>query len=240
MYRWLVFVLMVCFGCQKENSFSGTYFGSWYSTDWEFQFYRNQIFTFSGWGHFGDGTWEGTYRRNGDTLWLQSADSLIQNAGFFDTFYLIDGDSCIIDYSSTFDYCKTRKWSKRRAIRYPQLPTDDSTLIADLHWMLQTALNSTTIAEAYADAHDTLVLESYYTIDENYPFEITHLGRPISVVSYEQIKEQNLDEWIMIELINCNHDGGFMAFQIMPWKVSGDVIARFWKENSEWKYRIID
>ncbi|MEM7571244.1 MAG: hypothetical protein AAF433_00035 [Bacteroidota bacterium] len=234
MYRWLIFFLLLNFGCQSTDSFSGVYTGDWAETTWKYTFYSNQTFVLDINGHYTVGIFQGTYKRNGDTLWLTAQDSSLHDHGVLGPYYLIDGDSCIIDYSTTFDYCINSNWSRRRAIRYPQIPTSDSALLADLHWMLQTTLNSNIITQKYAASNDELVLESYYTVNENYPFELNHLGRPISIKSYQEIQQAGLEEWIRIDEINYLADIGRIEIQIMPWKVPGQVLAYFSREDGKW------
>jgi len=113
-------VILLLTGCQFEKStdnFSGKFNGHWAETSWQFEFFPNNKFEFESEGHYGFVKSSGTYEKMQDSLFLMLSDSNLVRDKVVNSLYLIDGDSCIIDYNLKYDYCKTRDWSKQRKIK---------------------------------------------------------------------------------------------------------------------------
>lgn len=95
---------------KSDKKITGYYAGSWARTSWEYKFYDNNTFWFKSSGHFGNMFSSGQYSINQDTLVLNSfATDTIKKKVFYNfkgDKYLIDGDSCIVDLQTGYDYCK--------------------------------------------------------------------------------------------------------------------------------------
>ncbi len=107
-------IILLLIGCKSEensNKFSGKFNGYWAETNWQYKFYSNNEFEFKSEGHYGMVRSKGKYVRKQDSLFLTWIDTNLVRDGVVNSLYLIDGDSCIIDYELKYDYCKIREWS---------------------------------------------------------------------------------------------------------------------------------
>jgi len=198
----LLLFLISCKSEENPNTFSGEFNGYWAETSWHFKFYSNYKFKFKSIGHYGKVESKGEYVRKQDSLFLISVDTNLIRDGVVNSLYLIDGDSCIIDYKLKYDYCKTRKWSTERAIKYPQIKTSDSTVISEIEFMLKDALKSEQLNKQIKDTSKNLIIESYFELDSEYENKLKIFGRPVIFKSQEEIKSYNAkaagakDRWI--------------------------------------------
>ncbi|MDF1697751.1 MAG: hypothetical protein P1U56_18030 [Saprospiraceae bacterium] len=119
LYGVFIIILIGCESESKNDKFSGEFNGFWAETVWHYKFYSNNKFEFKCEGHFGFIKSKGIYERRQDSLFLMPNDTTLAKYGVVNALYLIDGDSCIIDAELKYDYCKTRKWSKERALIHP-------------------------------------------------------------------------------------------------------------------------
>lgn len=109
----IAFILFPCYlmGQNQQSKPNGTYYGLWAETIWTYVFNTNNTFSFKSSGHFGYTNTVGQYSLSGDTIFLKSFPKTRQTDSNFimltDTL-LTDGDSCIIDLSLGYDYCKLK------------------------------------------------------------------------------------------------------------------------------------
>ena len=105
-------VSLTFLSAKSEKKITGYYAGYWAQTSWEYKFYDNNTFWFESSGHFGNTLSSGQYSINQDTLELNSIPTDTIKKEIFYNFkrdkYLIEGDSCIVDLQTGYDYCKTQ------------------------------------------------------------------------------------------------------------------------------------
>ncbi|MDA9773440.1 hypothetical protein N9B82_00670 [Saprospiraceae bacterium] len=113
----ILVILVLMRSCKYDNTvITGKYEGYWYETNWEYRFFRDHTFKFKCEGHYDYTKSMGTYERRGDSLFLTPNLKSLITHGVVNKLYLIDGDSCIIDYRLRYDYCNHRDYSKKREI----------------------------------------------------------------------------------------------------------------------------
>lgn len=104
---WLAFL-----SAKADRKLTGYYAGYWARTSWEYKFYDNNTFWFKSSGHFGNTLSSGHYSINQDTLMLTSVltDTIKKEVfyKFSEDKFLIEGDSCIVNLQTGYDYCKTQ------------------------------------------------------------------------------------------------------------------------------------
>lgn len=98
---------MFLMGCQAEpNSFPASYYGGFIDTRWAYHFRDDGTFTLELNGHITVDTIDGEYRQARDTMWLSTTDSIDQ-ANFFDrNFFLLQGDTALLDFQHGFSFAK--------------------------------------------------------------------------------------------------------------------------------------
>lgn len=87
-----------CLGQSIEKSFSG----SWALTTWTFVFNKDNTYTRTSNGHFGNTVYDGKYEMIGDTICLVTGSEQI--TGISRSKYLLDKDSFLIDLQLYYDY----------------------------------------------------------------------------------------------------------------------------------------
>jgi hypothetical protein len=98
-------------GQNSSKNITGVFVGRWASTEWIYVFDKDNTFTFNTSGHFGFTNTAGQYRLSGDTIFLKSFPKEQQKDSNFlqiNETLIIDGDSCIIDLSLGYGYCKRK------------------------------------------------------------------------------------------------------------------------------------
>jgi hypothetical protein len=115
MVKFIILFTLLPFSLLGQNpnrDIRGVYVGRWATTQWTYVFAEGNIFTFNTAGHFGFTNTMGKYHLSGDTIFLKSFPKEQQKdtdfLSFSDTL-IIDGDSCIIDLSLGYDYCKGKR-----------------------------------------------------------------------------------------------------------------------------------
>ena len=97
--RFLFFFLPITLAAQ---TFDKSFQSSWYLTNWHFDFDADGTYTRTSDGHFGNPVYTGSYRIYNDTLEMLSG---YQNtAHTVSQYYLIEGDTMIVDLEIWFDY----------------------------------------------------------------------------------------------------------------------------------------
>ena len=231
----LVLFLSACNPTNKSKIMEGDYHGAWYDTMYKFNFHKNGSFKFTSEGHFGYVDWDGTYTRRNDSLFLTLNDTSKNTWGVVNHLYLIDNDTCIIDYELRYDYCKNNKgWhgSEERAFKYPQIKTTDSLAISDVELLLKDALNSSEVSEFITDTLTNIILCRYHEIDEKYNHTLTQFGLPILIKSPKEINSTAIENYVIIDDINYNKNSSRVFLRIMPGFKT--ILAFYKKKNGEW------
>jgi len=103
---------MTLLGQQKPLALIGKYEGFWATTHWNFIFRSDNSYLFETRGHFGNTNTIGQFTISSDTVFLKPLPYELQKSEIYynhiDTL-LIDGDSCLINASLRYDYCKRKK-----------------------------------------------------------------------------------------------------------------------------------
>ncbi len=116
-------------GQKEQKKIEGIYQGYWADTYWEWSFWDNNKFHFSTRGHFGFTDTDGSYFIKNDTIYVTSYPKSKQYTNEsmpINETLLIDGDSCIIDPSVKYDYCKQKQgsqsfyMSRERKLNFPK------------------------------------------------------------------------------------------------------------------------
>ena len=95
----IILVLLTVVSCQLEKQgIWNTYEGYWAETEWKFSFYANGKFKRVSRGHYGNTEVKGKYEIRQDTIEILKG--FEKTDGTVGQYYLIDGDSCIIDLDS--------------------------------------------------------------------------------------------------------------------------------------------
>ena len=100
------------FGQHGQEIIIGNYHGLGELGGWTYSFKKNMIFSCSTAGHYGYFTATGKFSISGDTIYIKSSEKRNKKSNHFmaitDTL-LIQGDSCLIDLSRQYKYCKIDK-----------------------------------------------------------------------------------------------------------------------------------
>lgn len=96
-------------GQSSRKVIKGKYSGWWADTYWTYTFDKKNIFHFLTRGHYGNSSTVGKYLISGDSIFIKAFPTA--KTFLIDTL-LIDGDSCIIELSTRYDYCKKKRSQK--------------------------------------------------------------------------------------------------------------------------------
>ena len=228
-------LLSFCSSLSFGQGLNRTYHGWWASTHWTFHFKPNGEYKRVSTGHFGNTTVSGTYKLLGDTLQISSG-----HRGTYATvneYYLMEGDSLIIDLYLRYDYKavidKNNYFHKSRIrdVKYPQIDSNDEALKSDLEEVLNIASNSKEMSGYY---HFDQMKERQLLIAE-YGF----LKAAIKVGELEAIFKPRVEiqDQFFIEFEDINTYPNRIDLEL---KLNGEGVEinfRFYKENGEWKYR---
>ncbi len=193
-----------------QTTIERNYDGGWASTFWKFEFLKDGTFKWASRGHFGYKTKVGTYQIYNDTLEIK--DGYQNTAGTINKYYLIEGDSCIVDIRLRYAYCvldHTQQWQyedeRKREIKYPQKKTNNQQLILDLDSVLNLCFNLPVVIKncnfnKYKNRQPA-ILEYYelnkkslreFTIDNRKPTFISKATTPTGF--YIEIKDINQEK----------------------------------------------
>ena len=215
------------------QNLEGKYSGYWADTSWDYTFDVKGNYEYVTAGHFGFTNSKGKYTIKSDTLILNTNSGAKYSVEIHDYKMLIDRDSCIIDISTRYDFCKVRKTidegSNRRNIKYPQVKTDNKRLKAEMEEILLLAFSFPKVTAFYHfnTVSQNLVVKEYYQLNEDLvlPFKID--DRYVNFVKeplgdfYIEITDINLGQYSNINF-NIPSEGMFCDL----W---------FAKENGKWK-----
>lgn len=232
-----IIIVFCVYSCSQFNSgkIFGTYEAFYCDTKWTLTLNSDSSFNYGVDWEIDNIVKDGRYHISGDTL-------VLERVNMHSNKFLIDGDSCLIDIESRYDYCKQwpKVWGSRiRNINYPQLPTENEDLKKDLEWMLQIALDNKEISEYISDTAKTLVIQEYYEINKESNLNLNWNGKEIQFLSKSEIKEQNLKSYIIIDEIKIGLESSIIDFMIMPKHWQG-TITLFKKKDGIWKHVNID
>jgi hypothetical protein len=222
-------------GCTtSENNLLGTYNGFFYMTEWELQLKKENSFTYYSVGHLGgDEEIIGEFEIKGDTLILLTEN--VEHSKF-----LIDGDSCLIDFETRFDFCKNWKNSSRkRNINYPQLSTGDTKIKEEVEWMIQLTLENKELLEYISDTVQNLIIQEYYEITKESELDLEWYGTPVVFLSEDEIRNLDPQEYLIIDEVIVGAKSAMIDLQIMP-EFSVGILEFFYKENGKWVHHQIE
>ena len=100
--KCLLVVIMIAFNCCSAQSISKTFGGWWASTQWTFEFHKNNTYKRTSRGHYGNTNYEGTYKMSGDTIRMVTGSDQI--VGIMNSPLLLYQDSFLIDLFLYYDY----------------------------------------------------------------------------------------------------------------------------------------
>lgn len=242
----LIFFLYSCFSSNNNDSFSGTYLGYWAETQWMFKFYNDNTFKRISEGHFGDTKVTGNYKINSDTIEIFPRHE--KSYGSINRFYIIDGDSCIIDIDLRYDYCKLEVLpkeiidfdgeklevlggSRTRNIKYPQTPVIDTNQVTQLENAMNTILHLDTLQNNLACLGDSLFIANYFEMTGEKTY-INWKGQPLRFKNKEELENKNFVE---IEDINITDSYAHLSIKIRCNKKGKIVSVYFSIVNKKWE-----
>jgi len=115
LFSIFLFIATPCFAQVDTKNITGKYFGAWARSRFTYSFAKDKTFSLITAGHFGNTKTVGTFSISGDTIYLtpypkeKQKDKYALNSN---QILLIDGDSCIIELSVGYDYCKQSRKEK--------------------------------------------------------------------------------------------------------------------------------
>jgi hypothetical protein len=231
---YLVLILTLTNCSQKRNVLDGTYRAFYYDTEWNLDISGDKFIYLSS-GHLGtERPVSGTYRIVGDTIILLT-DSL-----FYHNKFLIDGDSCLIEVEMQTDYCINRTdeggWGTRwRDINYPQIETSNTATRERVLWMLETALNGDEILEYFPDTTKSIIVQEYFELNKKADLNLRSHGTEITFMTADEIKEAQVEEYLIIDDVRLSVQTGKVDFQVMP-EFSTSILEFFEKVNGQWTH----
>ena len=210
----ITLIILIFTTCKSQQEVWNTYKGYWAETEWNFTFYNNGKFKRVSHGHYGNTEVKGRYEIRQDTIEILK--------GFKDThgtvgqYYLIDGDSCIIDIDSRYDYCNDKieynsfeidgeiyinNSSRKRNFKYPQVPINDKLHQQQIGSLLAKIVHLDTLAKFVNS--EGVIIEEYFEINHiNFNNQLKSEG--IKLLSVDEIKTQNIENYIRIDDFNIN------------------------------------
>lgn len=216
------------------QGFDRTYQGWWARTSWTFEFKSDGNYKRVSSGHYGNTTVTGTYELLGDTVQFISGHE--NTSGTVNEFYLIEGDSIIIDLNLKYDYKVVSPNnsnfynSQIRKVKYPQIGTKNKDLMSDLEKVINIVFNSKEMKEYYH--FDKLKNRQLLVADYGF------LKVSIKVDELDAIfkpRAEIQDEFfIEFEDINLNPERIDLRLKINDEGV--DIWFTFYKEDGKWKY----
>lgn len=232
----LILILVLSFWTASSfgRGFDRIYQGCWATTSWTFEFESEGIYQRVSYGYYGNTTVKGTYKLIGDTIQLISG---YENThGTVNEFYLMEGDSLIIDLGLRYDYKaisnKNSNFykSQRRNLKYPQIESNDEEVTSDLEKVLNIAFNSKEMRGYYhfdrLKSRQLLIadygfLRASITVDE-----LNAIFKPVAKIQEEF--------FIEFEDINSNPDRIVLKLKIHGEGV--DIWFIFYTEDGKWNY----
>lgn len=100
---FITFVLLAFPLLCNAQTIERSYSSHWGDTWWTFDFRTDGTFTRTPSGHYGNTPVSGQYTIKGDTI--EISEVYRETHGTISRYYIMDGDSCIIDADSRYDYC---------------------------------------------------------------------------------------------------------------------------------------
>lgn len=197
------------------------YKGYFISTLFEYTFYNEREFSIKTTGDFGNTFTKGHYSITNDTIHTKTNKTTSNTIGL-EQIFLLDGDSCIIDLYSKYDFCNQKRFnnivtqadksklchiSRARNISYPQIIPSEPKEKEDLVKLLNNALNHSSVID-FLDKHGlkspkNIPLASYFVIKKDYEKLIKVSNHEVSILKEEKIKDKI---YIKINHINWNVD----------------------------------
>lgn len=235
LFIWVLLMISMTNCSEKRRIADGAYQAYYADTDWMIKIAGDKfIYLTSGSGEMA-GPVEGTYQIIGDTLVLLT-DKL--SYYYYSNKFLIDGDSCLIDVERHTDFCINRYdgWGSRwRDINYPQIKTNNPHAKKTVLWMMETVLNGKEILEYFPDTTKSIVIQEYAELTKHADLNLKSHGTKVKFLTEEEIKQQGIDEYLIVDKIRLGLESGTVSFQIMP-EFSSSLLEFFEKQNGQWTH----
>ncbi|MCF2875012.1 MULTISPECIES: hypothetical protein [unclassified Tenacibaculum] len=238
MHKTKIILLLIFLSWTTSSSgqgFNKTYQGLWASTIWTFEFELDGNYKRISSGHYGNTTVKGTYVLLGDIIKVTSGHE--NTHGTINEFYLMEGDSLIIDMNLRYDYKTISKKntyyynSQIRNIKYPQIDSNDKSLKLELEKVLNIAFNSKEIKGYYHFDK----LKNKQLVIANYGFLKASIKiKEVDVVFKPKTEIQD-KLFIEFEDINLNPNKIYLEIKINGKDVK--IWFTFYKKNGKWKYK---
>lgn len=226
----MLFWTLLSFG----QSFDRTYQGWWADTGWVFEFKSNGHYERISSGHYGNTKVKGKYNVLGDTIQLTSGYK--NTHGTVNNFYIMEGDSIIIDLHNRYDYKVISENnpgfhnSQIRDLKYPQVETNVETEKNDLEKVLNLALNSKEMITYYhfdKQRSRRLLIANYGVLNATVKVgDYMGIFKPIS-----EIRDK-----FFIEFKDINLNSNRIKLELEIHKEGVIIWFIFYKEDGQWKY----
>jgi hypothetical protein len=215
-----------------ERSYSGTWGDTW----WKFDFRKDGTFTRTPRGHYGNSPMSGRYAIKGDTIRI--LEGYAESDGTITRYYLLDGDSCIIDTDLRYDYCVVNvtdetiviPHSRIRSIKYPQVPARHPSLKSELDSVLNLTLNGPELKAYYPpDEGRTVIIADYYVLTAASPANISVNGKQPVFMPKDKIESR-----FYIEFTDINLGADYATVHLEMYGAGVKAYAYLKKENGSW------
>ena len=225
------------------------YVSVWGDTWWEFEFTKDNKYKRTSSGHYGNTVVKGRYTIKGDTIILSSGYK--NTHGTVNKYYLIDGDSCIIDMNLKYDYCTTNLieriedtivWftylpSRKRQMYYPDIPTTDTNKINEMENILQQVLEWPSLNIYFHNNLDSsripLIIQEYFEIKKDNNINLVKFNKAVTFMSEKKINSYQISSYLKIDDISINPE---LITVELKYNIEGIwIYAYFYKVNGEWK-----
>jgi len=176
-YILLIISTIFFLNLSSQNLIFGEYYGYWAQTSWRFNFNKDSTFTRTSEGHYGYTKINGKFKIVKDTLLI--IEGFKDTDGTISEYYLIDGDSCIIDIDGKYDYCNINKkaefiqlgnkvielkGSRLRNISFPQKESDNRDILKNTKEIILNIIDSLN-AFNFIKAKNILI-KNYFELNE--------------------------------------------------------------------------
>jgi hypothetical protein len=99
--------------------------------------------------------------------------------------------------------------------------------------MLETALNGKEILEYFPDTTKTIVVQEYFELNKNAGLNLKSHGTDITFLAEDEIKESQIEEYLIIDDVRLGVETGMVDFQVMP-EFSTSILEFFEKIDGRW------
>jgi len=118
LFIYILVFMLICISkvlAQNSAKLCGIYVGKWGGTTWFYEFKNDSVYLHKTTGRAGGTSTIGTYKISSDTLFLSPYKKSMQRSNhsiIAPDVLILTRDSCLIQLSTRYDYCKSRKGDK--------------------------------------------------------------------------------------------------------------------------------